>query len=322
MSIKEKSNFSWKVIMSTNPNDIQSRVNNKALINSLLNSQFTPHQIESIKPNHISHFIELLQALTYYYINLYSSIQKDVIIQTNIKRDEFLNNYEMEIDKLRSKIEILEKEITHKKKVIINYESIVGELQRKINDTKNHYISKINNYKNQIEEYENNKIVSQLDDMKNYMTGLFNSTYQPSYTENVQFSNRNTNYPSSEKIYKNNTAKGSTKNIIRKNQDKNIPPVNIKDINKSLNVLCSKLESSSRENNEQFIELSSRLDSMKNNINFQINGLKKSTILNKRYSSEGLKFVSLNNNINASSNEDNFNLSTKESDFFNKRLHK
>ena len=69
-----------------------------------------------------------------------------------MKRDEFLNNYEMEIDKLRSKIAILKKEITHKEKVILNYDSIVGELQKKIYDTKKYYLSKINYYKDQIEE--------------------------------------------------------------------------------------------------------------------------------------------------------------------------
>ena len=321
MSVKERSNFSWKAIMSTSPNDIQFRVNNKTFIDSLLNTQFTSHQIESINPNNITHFIELLQTLTYYYINLYSSIQKDALIQTNMKRDEFLNNYEMEIDKLRSKIAILKKELTHKEKVILNYDSIVGELQKKNYNTKKYYLSKINYYKDQIEEYENNQIGLQLDDMKNYMTGLVNGAYQPSYTENIQFSNRSTTYPSSERIYKSNTARGSTNNIVIKNQDKNIPVVNIKDINKSLNVLCAKLENSTRENNEQFMQLSSRLGSMKNNINFQIDGLKKST-LNKAYSSQGLRFISLNKNMTTSSNEDNINMSTKESDFFNKRLHK
>ncbi len=301
----------WKNIMSISPKDINEHINNEYLINSLLYSVLNSYQIQAIDSERICHLIQILQQLCIYYN---SFVNKEQIVYVN--DNERLDN---EIENLKKKNNILKSELLGKEKVILSYENIVTELQKKMVSNKVFYTKKIKELEEQLEESEINK---KLDNMKLDMSNLINNTYR-SYTDSIQNNSYNnicmsTNDNSSAiNRYQSKTYRASN--------NKNIINLNSPELNQSLNQLCNKLDQSINENNKYFSNFTLKLNSMKNRINSQIDYLKTSSNHSvngpfKYYSSKSVNPIRFKYGTNWASNDDIVNVSTRESDYYLKRL--
>ena len=105
----------------------------------------------------------------------------------------------------------------------------------------------------------------------------------------------------------------------------NIINLNSSELNQSLNQLCNKLDQSINENNKYFSNFTLKLNSMKNSINSQIDYLKTSSNHSvngpfKYYSSKSVNPIRFKYGSNWASNDDIVNVSTRESDYYLKRL--
>ena len=111
----------------------------------------------------------------------------------------------------------------------------------------------------------------------------------------------------------------------RASNNKNIINLNSSELNQSLNQLCNKLDQSINENNKYFSNFTLKLNSMKNSINSQIDYLKTSSNHSvngpfKYYSSKSVNPIRFKYGTNWASNDDIVNVSTRESDYYLKRL--
>lgn len=299
----------WKSIMSISPKDINEHINNNYLINSLLFSELNSYQIQAIESEKICQFIQILQQLCIYY-NTFANKEPIVYVNDNERLDN-------EIDNLKKKNNILKNELLGKEKVILNYENIVTELQKKIVSNKVFYTKRIKELEEQLEENEINK---KFDKMKLDMSNLINNTYRSSYTDSIQNNNSCINTCMST-----NDNSSAINRYQSKTYRGNIINLNSSELNKSLNQLCTKLDQSINENNKYFSNFSLKLNSMKNSINSQIEYLKTTNNHSvngpyKYYSSKSVNPIRFKYGTNWASNDDIVNVSTRESDYYLKRL--
>ena len=283
-------NFPWKNLINLRPYEIISNAYYKTLINQILNYQISKKEFEILPSSYILHFISILQFIC-----------KKSINGNIINNNE--NNNEKQIEKLNEDINLMQKELDSKSKIILEYQKIVNSSQKQFSNIKDSLINKINFYKNKLKNSEKKEAENKLDNMQLYMTQLVQSHYSqpisityPSNNYNTINQNENSKLKSKVKIINNNTSNDLSDEESTLSNHYLRSERRASRINNNLRKLNLKFDRDSSMNNKLINDLSNKFQQFKNNINDDINNFQKSQDNSNR----------IRNSIYRSSNEYNY----------------
>jgi len=240
--------FQWKKLSNISPYRILFDKDNQNFLEKILSYKITEFEIDNLPSYYIISFIQVLQNYIFYYIQNNKNPYNNLILNNDVN-----NNNDLE-----EKISLKNEEIERLNKKIIDYQEIINQKDKLLNDTNqqlfllyNKYSKlekesnyQINKLKNEIKKKEENfrEMDEKFVDTFDYLTKLFiiSNAGKSQINENIKQNERNPNKLYSEMTYNNelNKNKGYTfnkqyssninNNILRKvkternNNDKNI----------------------------------------------------------------------------------------------------
>ena len=162
--------FQWKRLISTPIYQILFDKEYKTFLQSILSHQITEFEVDNLPSFHIISFIQVLQNYIYYYIQ-----NNNPILNSKMnKLEEIISSKNEKIEKLKEKIIDCEKIIVEKGGALNEANQKLFLLYEQYCKLKDDYKIKINMYKEQIKEKEENykEIDDKLIDTFDYLSNL------------------------------------------------------------------------------------------------------------------------------------------------------
>ena len=279
----------WKTLINIMPYEMVSSNYYKPLLYDVIDYPISEYEIENLPPSYISHFISIIQLVC------------KKLLEGNFDNNIYTNriNEDNEVIKqLKEDLEYKNDELESNRKIILEYQKIITALQKNISKVKDSYRDKVDLYKTQLKETQNRKINEKLDNMKYYMTNLFQSqsplqqtmTYYPQSNYNINENNvrdselktSNTNI----KIIDNN--KNNHENNQRFKSARETRSSDNQKLYDTLNSLTMKINQESNLREKKLNQLSNQFQQFQNNVTSQLNTFKSSTNNSSRKLSKSL----------------------------------
>ena len=193
--------FQWKKLSNTSPYRILFDKDNQNFLENILSYKISEFEIDNLPSYYIISFIQVLQNYIYYYIQNNKNPYNKFILNNDIN-----NNNDLE-----EKISLKNEEIEKLNKKIIDYQEIINQKDRLLNETnqqlfllynkysklEKEYNFQINKLKNEIKKKEENfkEMDEKFFDTFDYLTKLFiiSNEGKSQINENIKKNERNPN---------------------------------------------------------------------------------------------------------------------------------